>query len=210
MRRVQGQVARRRGGPQTVPDCRTRVGHRQPDVLPTALRERDMVVGRQRPVSPDRVQVGVYGPGLPSTQPCGARLRRVRVRVEEQLCRLRAQRDRFDGRVHHYRASDRSAIVACYEHHRRRCSDTKGDRGKFRVTGKPSPKYLFGYFYFFFLIFSLAIYVNKFAYRLRYSIPRRKRQAEVYERIAKSIWCILRILVKNNTFFMTTITRKLR
>lgn len=134
VRRVHRPVARRRGGPQTVPDRRARVGHRQPDVLPAARRERDMVVGRQRPVPPDRVPVGVQRPGLPGPRSRGARLRRVRVRVEKQFRGLRAQRDRFVGRVHDHRARHRIAVVAYYSEHRHDGTGG-GDRRKLRVTG---------------------------------------------------------------------------
>lgn len=115
-RRVRGgrgpaAAAGRRRGPQAVQDVRARDGRRQPHVLPAARRERGLVVGRRRPVPPGILPAGVHGSRLPGPGARGPRLRRVPLRPEEQLRRLRAQRHRVHGRLHHYRAGVRSAAA---------------------------------------------------------------------------------------------------
>lgn len=107
-----GAAGGRRDGTQTVPDHGARHGHRQPDVLPAAHRERDMVVGRQLwPVSSDRLQAGVQRHRLPGPGARGPRIWWVRLRAQEQLCRLRAQQHRFDGCLQPHTACDHAVLV---------------------------------------------------------------------------------------------------
>jgi len=107
-----GPAGDRRGGTQTVPDHGARYGHRKPHVLPAARRERDMGVGRQLwPISPGRLQTGVQGHGLSGPGARGPRLRWVRLRAQEQLCRLRAQKHRFDGCLQPHTSCDHVALV---------------------------------------------------------------------------------------------------
>lgn len=120
-------AGRRGRRPQAVPDRGARVGHREPDVLPAARRERDMDVGRQLPVPPGRLPISVQGHGLPGPGARGARLRRDRVRVAQQLCRLRTQQYRVVGRVHAHTARVRFPVVELFDGHDN--DDTGGHTG---------------------------------------------------------------------------------
>jgi len=102
----------RRDGTQTVQDHGARDRHRQPHVLPAAHRERDMGVGRQLwPISPTRLQTGVQGHRLPGPGTRGPRLRWVRLRAQEQLCRLREQKHWFDGFLQPHTPCNNVALV---------------------------------------------------------------------------------------------------
>jgi len=71
-----------------------------------------MGVGRQLwPFSPPRLQTGVQGHGLPGPGARGPGLRWVRLRAQEQLCRLRAQNHGFDGCLQPHTACDHAVFV---------------------------------------------------------------------------------------------------
>lgn len=110
-----GAAGRGRRGLQAVPDRRARVGHGQPHVFPAARRERDMDVGRQLPVQSLGLSAGVQGHGLPGPRASGTRLRRVRVRVAQQLCRLRTQQYRVAGCLHAHTARVRPSDVTSFD-----------------------------------------------------------------------------------------------